>query len=147
MQVNRVVMRWHDVNSYLQCYFKALWWSQLSFLPVWKGKGSTMRWSLFWLKHYRLSNLVDVFYTYYKKFYSILSYLFILAAPYSMWDLPQSGIEPASPAVEARSLNHWTTREGPVSYFRFHISVISYGPYPYLAPPQYLIHIWDHSSF
>ena len=27
--------------------------------------------------------------------------------------VPQSGIEPMPPAVETRSLNHWTTREIP----------------------------------
>ena len=27
--------------------------------------------------------------------------------------VPQQGIEPAPPAVEAQSLNHWTTREVP----------------------------------
>ena len=27
--------------------------------------------------------------------------------------VPQPGIEPVPPAVEARSLNHWTTREVP----------------------------------
>ena len=31
--------------------------------------------------------------------------------------VPQPGIEPASPAVEAWSLNHWTTREIPVVSF------------------------------
>ena len=30
--------------------------------------------------------------------------------------VPQPGIEPVSPAVEAWSLNHWTTREGPVLF-------------------------------
>ena len=28
--------------------------------------------------------------------------------------VPQTGIKPAAPAVEAQSLNHWTTRELPV---------------------------------
>ena len=27
--------------------------------------------------------------------------------------IPQPGIEPAPPALEARSLNHWTAREVP----------------------------------
>ena len=27
--------------------------------------------------------------------------------------VPQPGVEPAPPAVEAQSLNHWTTREVP----------------------------------
>ena len=35
-----------------------------------------------------------------------------------MWDLaPQPGVEPMPPAVEARSLNHWTTREVPTLIF------------------------------
>ena len=39
---------------------------------------------------------------------------FFLTAPHGMWDLvPQPGIKPASPALEAWSLNHWTTREVP----------------------------------
>ena len=38
-----------------------------------------------------------------------------------MWDLvPQPGIEPWPPALGARSLTHWTTREVPgVSWFEF----------------------------
>ena len=31
--------------------------------------------------------------------------------------VPQPGIEPMPPAVETRSLNHWTTREVPISLF------------------------------
>ena len=31
--------------------------------------------------------------------------------------VPQPGIKPWPPAVETQSLNHWTTREGPVSQF------------------------------
>ena len=31
--------------------------------------------------------------------------------------VPRPGVKPASPAVEARSLNHWTTREVPRSQF------------------------------
>ena len=31
--------------------------------------------------------------------------------------VPQPGIEPVSSAVEAQSLNHWTTREAPLSLF------------------------------
>ena len=30
-----------------------------------------------------------------------------------MRNFPQQGIEPLSPALEAQSLNHWTTREVP----------------------------------
>ena len=34
---------------------------------------------------------------------------------YSMWDLlPCPGLEPGTPALEARSLSHWTTREVPL---------------------------------
>ena len=32
---------------------------------------------------------------------------------HSMWDLPQPGIEPTPPTVEAQSLNHGTSREVP----------------------------------
>ena len=31
--------------------------------------------------------------------------------------VPQPGIEPVPPAVEARSLNHWTAREVPIGLF------------------------------
>ena len=31
--------------------------------------------------------------------------------------VPWSGMEPMSPAVEAQSLNHWTTRETPLFFF------------------------------
>ena len=34
---------------------------------------------------------------------------FFFGMPRGMWD----GIEPVPPAVEARSLNHWTAREVP----------------------------------
>ena len=33
--------------------------------------------------------------------------------------VPRPGIEPVPPAVEARSLNHWTTREVPVWWLFF----------------------------
>ena len=33
--------------------------------------------------------------------------------------VPQPGIEPVPLAVEARSLNHWTTREFPGTEFQF----------------------------
>ena len=39
---------------------------------------------------------------------------FFLATPCSIWLVPQPGIEPVPPAVEARSLNRWTTREVPI---------------------------------
>ena len=32
--------------------------------------------------------------------------------------LPQPGIKLESPAVEAQSLTHWTTREVPLSFFK-----------------------------
>ena len=32
----------------------------------------------------------------------------------------QTGIKPTPPAAEARSLNHWTTREFPVPMISFH---------------------------
>ena len=31
--------------------------------------------------------------------------------------VPQPGVKPAPPAVDAHSLNHWTPREGPGSFF------------------------------
>ena len=31
--------------------------------------------------------------------------------------IPQPGFEPATPALEVQHLNHWTTREVPVSHF------------------------------
>ena len=31
--------------------------------------------------------------------------------------VPRPGIEPVPPAVEARGLNHWTTREVPIPRF------------------------------
>ena len=35
-----------------------------------------------------------------------------------MWDLvPSPGIKPGPPALEAQSLSHWTTREGPILAF------------------------------
>ena len=42
-----------------------------------------------------------------------------------MWhaELPQPGIEPMPPALEARSLNHWTTREVLYHVFYVHSSV------------------------
>ena len=41
-------------------------------------------------------------------------FFFFLAAPHSLQDLgSQPGMEPRAPAVEARSPNHWTTREFP----------------------------------
>ena len=36
---------------------------------------------------------------------------------------PRPGMEPVPPAVEAQSLNHWTTREVP-SYFQLNLSFI-----------------------
>ena len=35
--------------------------------------------------------------------------------------VPPPGIEPASPALEARSVNHWTAREVQVSTFSIYI--------------------------
>ena len=32
--------------------------------------------------------------------------------------VPQPGIEPAPPAVEAQSPNHWTAREVPISHLK-----------------------------
>ena len=33
------------------------------------------------------------------------------------WQFPHQESNPGSPAVEARSLNHWTTRDVPASFF------------------------------
>ena len=47
-------------------------------------------------------------------------FFFFLAALSSMRILvPRPGIQPAPPAVEARSLNHWTAREVPFFFFFF----------------------------
>ena len=44
-----------------------------------------------------------------------------------MWDLsPRPGIEPEPPAVEVRSLNHWTSREVPT------ISILFFKNFIYL---------------
>ena len=45
--------------------------------------------------------------------------------------VPQPGIEPVPPAVEARSLNHWTAREVPTVTFNV-FEYINYlcGPEP-----------------
>ena len=38
----------------------------------------------------------------------------------SMWDLvPWPGIEPGFPALTARNLSHWTTREVPTMYLLY----------------------------
>ena len=38
-------------------------------------------------------------------------FFFFLAAPCSLWDFPDQGIDPAFPALKAQSLNHSTARE------------------------------------
>ena len=40
--------------------------------------------------------------------------VFVLAAQYVGILLPQPGIKPTPPTLEAQSLNHWTVREVPV---------------------------------
>ena len=53
-------------------------------------------------------------------FLNQFKFVYLLTAPLGMWDLvPWPGIEPMTPAVEARSLNHWTTRE--VQHFPFFV--------------------------
>ena len=42
-----------------------------------------------------------------------LNLFIFLATTRSIWDLPPPGIKPVPPALGARSLNHWTTREVP----------------------------------
>ena len=44
----------------------------------------------------------------------IVQYLFLFCHTSWFVELPQPGIEPIPPAVEAQSLNHWTTREAHV---------------------------------
>lgn len=41
--------------------------------------------------------------------------------------VPQPGVEPVSPAVEARSSSHWTARE---FLAQFYVSIILKCPYP-----------------
>ena len=49
---------------------------------------------------------------------SIKMQILLLAAPCCMWELvPWPWIEPVSPALGARSLNHWTSREVPWTLF------------------------------
>ena len=44
----------------------------------------------------------------------------LIATLQGMWDLRSPpGMEPMPPAVEARSLNHWTAREVPKTVFLF----------------------------
>ena len=49
--------------------------------------------------------------------------------PRSMWDLPGPGIEPVSPTpcIGRRILNHWTTKEVPLTMFEFLSGVIDTG--------------------
>ena len=43
------------------------------------------------------------------------SLFFFLVVPYSMWDLSSSTrLKLASPALRARNLNHWTSKEVPL---------------------------------
>ena len=45
---------------------------------------------------------------------------FLLAEPHSMWDLSSpTRFKLASPALEAQSFNHWTTREVPGPFFLY----------------------------
>ena len=51
---------------------------------------------------------------------SVCTYVFIYIRPRRAACgilVPQPGIEPVPPAMEARSPNHWTTREFPESVF------------------------------
>ena len=41
--------------------------------------------------------------------------------------VPQPGIKPVPPALEAQGLNHWPTREVPANVFFVFSSVASYG--------------------
>ena len=54
----------------------------------------------------------------------IVCFLYFLAVPCGMQDLSSpTGIKPEPPAVEAQSLNCWTTREVPYHIFFIHSSV------------------------
>ena len=50
-------------------------------------------------------------------------FFFFLAESHSMQDLSFQtlGMEPVPPALEARSLNHWTTREVPKTWPRVYV--------------------------
>ena len=82
-----------------------------------------------------------------KKFICILflSFLFFFFWPCTVACgilVPQPGIEPSSPAVEAQSLNHWCAREVPISfsffldfaYKRCHISASVLNPWFLWSP-------------
>ena len=51
-------------------------------------------------------------------FFIFKFYLFIYGRAACGIFVPQPGIEPLTPAVEAQSLNHWTAREVPVGTFK-----------------------------
>ena len=63
--------------------------------------------------------LLCQYHTFLKKIYAFLFYYFIfLTSPWVMWkEIPRPRMKPTPPAVEARSLNLWTTRE--VQYHSF----------------------------
>ena len=63
--------------------------------------------------HFSLSiyNLRDLFE---KKIFLMFIYLAVLGLRCNMWDLVRlPGIKPGLPALGARSLSHWTTRDVP----------------------------------
>ena len=45
--------------------------------------------------------------------------------PFSSGDLPDPGIEPASPALQADSLPIWVTREGPITIIKWQLIMFS----------------------
>ena len=47
--------------------------------------------------------------------------------------VPRPGIEPAPPALEAQSLNHWTAREAPQASFENSADLATLGPHPDVA--------------
>ena len=51
-----------------------------------------------------------------------------LAKLHGMWGIldPRPGIDPMAAALEARSLNHWATREVPDAWFKNSTSAIHY---------------------
>ena len=88
--------------------------------------------------------------SFYPFLYPISPLFLFLALPHACRILvPQPGIEPKPPAVEAQSLNHWTSREV-LHFFSAILAIVaplhfiqilkSACPFPHPAPPQ---NCWD----
>ena len=67
------------------------------------------------------------------------TFLFFFGCAARHVELPWPGIEPMPPAVEAQSLNHWTTREILYFFFLNHKSVHIFIP---LFVPQSILFFW-----